>query len=124
MIMLKDLTIMLEDRPGTLADLGEALEKADVNIEGLCGVPCGDQGVMHLLVEDSAKLRSTLEEIGLEVAGEREVLTVELENKPGTLGKAARKIADAGVNIEVVYLAAETKLVVGVDDLEKARSAV
>ena len=122
--MLKDLTIIIEDRPGTLADLGEALGKAGVNIEGICGIPCGGEGVLHLLVEESADLRRALEELGVKVAGERTVLTVDLENNPGTLGKVARKIANAGANIEVVYLAAGTKLVVGVDDLGKARSAL
>ncbi|MGH7754363.1 MAG: ACT domain-containing protein, partial [Gemmatimonadales bacterium] len=53
--MAKDLTVMLDDRPGTLAQLSEALGKANVNIEGVCAMPAGGgQAAVHLLVEDAA----------------------------------------------------------------------
>ena len=84
--MTKDLTVILEDRPGTLADIGEALGKAGINIDGLCGFPCEGKGVLHILVEDTAAARRALEEIGLEVRGERQVLILELEDRPGALG--------------------------------------
>ena len=122
--MAKDLTVILENRPGTLADLGEALGKAGINIEGMCGFPCEGQGVMHLLVEDTAGVRSTLEGIGITVAGERDVLILEVEDRPGAFGDMARKIADAGVNVDLGYLATGTRLVIGADDLEKAQAAL
>ena len=122
--MAKDLTVILEDRPGTLADLGEALGKAGINIEGACGLPCEGKGVIHILVEDTAAARRALEGIGLEVRGEREILILEVEDRPGALGDIARRIANAGVNIELGYLATNNRLVIGVDDLGKARSVV
>ena len=122
--MAKDLTVILENRPGTMADLGEALGKAGINIEGMCGFPCEGQGVMHLLVEDKAGVRSTLEGIGITVAGERDVLILEVEDRPGAFGDMARKIADAGVNVDLGYLATGTRLVIGADDLEKAQAAL
>ena len=122
--MMKDLTVILEDRPGTLADVGEALGKAGINIEGGCGFPCEGEGVLHILVEDAAAARRALEGIGLEVRGEREVLVLEIEDRPGTLGEVSRRIANAGVNVDLVYLATNSRLVLGADDLDKARAAV
>jgi hypothetical protein len=122
--MMKDLTVILEDRPGTLADMGEALGKAGINIEGVSGFPSEGKGVMHVLVEDAAAARRALEEVGIEVGDEREVLVLEIEDRPGALGEVGRRIANAGVNIELVYLATNTRLVIGADDLEKARAVV
>jgi hypothetical protein len=122
--MAKDLTVVLEDRPGTLAELGEALGKAGINIDGLCGLPCEGKGIIHILVEDAAGARRALEDAGLEVSTEREVLLLEAEDRPGSLGEVARRMASSGVNIDFVYKATRTKLVIGVDDLERARGAV
>jgi hypothetical protein len=121
--MTKDLTVILEDRPGTLADMGEALGKAGINIEGLCGFPCEGKGIGHILVEDAAAARRALEEVGLEVRGERQVLVLEVKDRPGVLGEVSRRIANAGVNTDLIYLATNNRLVLGVDDLDKARAA-
>ncbi len=121
---LKDLTVSLEDRPGTLADAGEALGKAGVNIEGICGFPVGGRGVAHLLVEDAAKARKALEGAGVKVTAERDALVVDVADHPGTLGQVTRKLAKAGVNLNLVYLATNTRLVLGADNLEKARGAI
>ncbi len=122
--MAKDLTVLLEDRPGTLADLGEALGNAGINIDGMCGFPCEGKGVIHILVEDPAGARRALEDVGLEVSSERDVLLFEAEDRPGMLGEVARKIANSGVNVDLIYKATQTKLVIGADDLEKARTVV
>jgi len=122
--MLKDLTILLEDRPGTIADVGEALGKAGVNIEGLCGFPCEGKGIGHILVEDASAARRALEEIGIGVRRERQVLVLEIEDRPAALGEVSRRMANAGVNADLVYLATGTRLVLGVDDIDKARDAV
>ena len=122
--MAKDLTVILEDRPGTLADMGETLGAAGINIDGVCGLPCEGKGVIHILVEDAAGARGALEAGGFEVSAEREVLLLEVENRPGSLGETARKIAGAGVNIEAIYIASNNRLVVSVDNLEQARAAL
>ncbi|MFQ5819769.1 MAG: ACT domain-containing protein [Candidatus Heimdallarchaeota archaeon] len=121
--MPKDLIIILEDRPGTLADVGEALGKAGINIDGVCGFPCEGEGIFHILVEDADAARSAIKKTGFEVRGERSVLVLEIEDRPGEFGKITRRIADAGVNIDLAYLATNTRLVIGADDLEKARAA-
>jgi hypothetical protein len=122
--MAKDLNVMLEDKPGTLATLGEVLGKAGVNIEGVCAVPSEGKGAVHVLVEDADGARKALEAAKIGVQGERDVLVVKMEDHPGELGRVCRKIAAAGVNINLTYLATNTRLVLGVDDMEKARAAV
>jgi hypothetical protein len=122
---MKDLTVILEDRPGRLADLGEATGKAGINIEGVCGTTAEGQGAIHILVEDEAATRAALGEAGIEVRGERDVLVVDVEDRPGTMGDVARRIGDAGVNIELAYTTfGQVRLVLGVDDIDKARGAL
>lgn len=122
--MPTDLTVIVEDRPGTLASIGETLGSAGINIEGVCGFPCEGQGVIHVLVEDGASAASVLKDHGFDVREQREVIVLSVEDRPGELGRVARKIADAGVNIQVGYVATNNRLVFGVDDLEKARAAL
>jgi len=125
--MAKDLTISLEDRPGTLADLGEALGKAGVNIEGICGIGVEGRGITHVLVEDAARARQALEGAGIKVEGESDPLVSDMSkdaDRPGALGKAARALADAGVNIQVLYLATHDRGVIVTSDNAKARQAL
>jgi hypothetical protein len=122
--MAKDMTIALEDRPGILAELGEALGGADINIEGFCGYTSGSRGILHLLVDDAAATRDALGGTGIEVQDERDVVVVDVEDRPGALGVIARRIANAGVSLNLAYLATNTRLVLGADDLESVRRAV
>jgi hypothetical protein len=122
--MATDLTIHLENRVGALAELGQALGNAGVNIEGMAAAADLDEGHMHILVDDEAAAKTALEGAGVHVHGAREVLLLELANEPGELGRAAQKLAAAGVNIDLIYVASGTRLVVGADDMEKARAAV
>ena len=122
--MPKDLTIHLEDQPGALAAMGEALGKSIVNIDGICGVTSEGVGVIHILVEDATAARSAVEQAGFEVHAEREVLVVDIIDRPGELGNIARSLANAGVSLDLLYLTAGMDLVIGVDDLEKAKSAL
>ncbi len=122
--MAKDLTVFLEDRPGTLAAMGKALGKAGINIDGLCGFPCEGRGVSHILVEDAEGARRALEAIGMEVSAERDVMILEVDNRSGSLGEIAQKIADSGANLDLIYVASNSRLVVGADDLEKAQAAL
>jgi hypothetical protein len=125
---LKDLTVSVEDRPGTLADIGEALGKAGVNIEGVAGFGVEGRGIIHVLVADAGAARSALEGAGIKVEGEDEALVLEpsagFKDQPGELGRLARKIADAGVNIRVSYVAMGNRGVLVTDDNAKARQAL
>jgi hypothetical protein len=121
--MAVDLTVNVEDAPGALARVAEALGKAGLNIDGICGVG-GGQGIIHVLVEDGAAARAALEGAGLEIDSERHALVVDIEDKPGELGEITRRVGDAGVNLSACYLATRTRLVVVADETERARSAL
>lgn len=122
--MPTDLTVTLPNRPGMLAALGEALGRAGVNIDGFCAVTTAETGQVHVLVEDARGAAQALAGAGMEVSREQEVLVVPAEDRPGGLGEVMRKITDAGGNINLAYLATETRIVIGADDLAPARAAI
>jgi hypothetical protein len=120
---VNDVEIVLEDRPGALADLGQALGNAGVSIEGGGAyVACG-RGVAHFLFEDGGLARATLEAAGFRVVAVRDVVIQRLDQEvPGQLGALTRRMADAGANIEVLYSDHANRLVLVVDDLAVARA--
>lgn len=120
---MKDLSILLENRPGALADMGEALGKAGVSVEGGGAWVVDGRGVAHFLFEDSVAARRALEAAGIKVLAERDVVVQRLKQElPGQLGKLARRMAEAGVNIEVLYSDHAHQLILVVDDHKKAQS--
>ncbi|MEK6371954.1 MAG: amino acid-binding ACT domain-containing protein [Acidobacteriota bacterium] len=120
---MKDLAIELDDRPGALAEMGEALGRAGVSIEGGGVFVAGGVGVAHFLFEDPAAARAALEAAGIRVVAENDVLIQRLrQGAPGQLGKLARRMADAGVNITVQYSDHDHQLILVVDDLERGRA--
>jgi hypothetical protein len=123
-VMATDLTLHLPDRPGAMAGACEALGAAGVNIEGCCCYPAGAAGQLHLLVGDGEAARAALRAAGYHVVQDRAVAVHELEDVPGSAGDALRRVADAGANLELVYMATATRLVVGADDLGAARAAL
>ncbi len=125
---LKELRVSMEDKPGALAKLAEALAKAGVNIEAISAATSGGSGDIRVLVADTAAARKALEGSGIKVAGEREMLFVDLEDRPGSLAETAKKLADQQVNIDAIYVVGaaggKKQLAVGTADVAKARSAV
>ena len=89
---------------------------------GGCSISYGGKGNGHLLLEDAAPARRALEAAGIDVGPAREVLLVEVGDEPDALWDVMRRTAGAGVNIELLYLALDGRLVLGVDDLDKART--
>jgi hypothetical protein len=123
-----DLTITVDDQPGELARIGETLGKAGINIEGLAGFTTQGQGFIHVLVKDASGARSALEEAGLKISDEADALVMDLPSegidRPGTMGQMARKLADAGVNIQAIYLATKNRGVAVTSDNDKAQAAL
>ncbi|MFX1285489.1 MAG: amino acid-binding protein [Promethearchaeota archaeon] len=122
---MKDIAIILENRPGTLANLGETLGKAKINIEGLCGAVCEGEDLIHILVEEPRKAYNVLKQAGFKIKEEREVLVLDIKEivkKPGSGGNLFRKLALEGINIDLIYLAEDNRIVIGVDDLKKAKA--
>src|SRR5687768_17130682 len=124
--MSTDLTVVLQDRPGELARLGQATGEAGVNIQGMCAFTGEGRGVIHLLFDDdqAEAARHALEEAGMGIADEREVLVVDIEDRPGTLGELTRSLGEANVNIELAYTTFGVKLVIATDDIDSARAAL
>ena len=126
--MAKDLLVSIEDRPGELARVGEALGGAGINIEGMSAVTHEGRGIIHLLVQDAAAARRALETAGIKVEGETDVIVSDFSStdvdRPGTLGQMARAVANEGVNVTIAYLATKNRSVLGTSDNAKARKAL
>jgi hypothetical protein len=126
--MATDFEIVLEDRPGELARVGEALGNAGVDIEGIAGFGFEGRGIIHLVVEDAAAARSALGSAGVSVNRESEAMVTELPagaaSRPGEMGRMARAVADAGVNFEAIYLATGNRAVAVTSDNEKTRATL
>lgn len=118
--MVKDLTIMLKNQPRRLSQISALLGRMGINIEGIAGTQAPDKDVLHILVKEPEEARELLEKEGIH-ATVRDVLLVDVEDRPGALGEIAQKLADAGVNINLVYLTTRSELILGVDHFEKAR---
>ncbi|MBC7901434.1 MAG: amino acid-binding ACT domain-containing protein [Saprospiraceae bacterium] len=120
---MRDLTIRLENRPGAMAEMGETLGAAGVSVEGGGAWLFEGTVVAHFLFEDGDAARNALETAGIEVLADREALVQKLrQDQPGQLGKISRAMADAGVNIEVLYSDHQNQLILLVDDIEKGRA--
>jgi hypothetical protein len=119
--MGRDLTLRLTaDRPGELAKVAQTLSSAGVNIEGIAEI----EGVVHILARDPSAARSALRAGGYIMDGELEVLVLPMTDRPGELSMIMQRLADASVNLRFIYLATDTRLVIGVDDITRARAAL
>ena len=117
-----DLSILLPNRPGALAEMGEALGRAGVSIEGGGAWVVEGRGVAHFLFHDGAAARCALAAAGVVVVQQREVVLQRLKQAvPGQLGMLTRRMAEAGVNIEVLYSDHDHQLVLVVDDAQRAQ---
>src|SRR5262245_56846656 len=122
---MQDLTVIMEDRPGKLADLGEATGRAGINIAGLCAMVGDGKGLIHLLVDEGDAAGKALEDAGIGVADKREAVIVDLHDKPGAIGEVSRDLAEAGVNIDVAYtIFAGVRLVILTEDVDAAETAL
>ena len=119
---MTDLGILLEDRPGALAEMGEALGRAGLSIEGGGVFVADGKGIAHFLFADGAAAQRALAAVGIRVAEQRQVIVQRLNQaEPGQLGTIARRMAEAGVNIEVMYSDHDHRLVLVVDDIVRGR---
>ena len=122
--MAFDLVIDLENSPGALAEVAAAISDAGVNIAAATCIGPGDRAELHILVPHAEAARHVLAISHVGVSREREVVVVEVEDRPGVLADLTRKIAKAGVNLDLVYVATRDRVVFGADDLDALRAAV
>jgi hypothetical protein len=118
-----DLTLTLTDQPGSLATMGETLGRAGISVEGGGMWVVDGRGIAHFLVADGEAACTALIAAGITVTAVREVIVQKLEQGvPGQLGKLTRRMADAGVNIEVLYSDHANQLILVVDNPAKGRA--
>ena len=124
---MRAFIIHAENRPGALAHLAEALGERGINISGVSGSTWGDEGAIGLITNDDAGTRSVLDGDNADYR-ELELVAAAMEDKPGTLAAAARRLADHGVNISAIMPTGMqgTKVTVAfaVDDAAAAREAL
>jgi hypothetical protein len=123
--MATDLVIDIENTPGALARVAAAISDAGVNIAAATCVGPGDRAELHILVRHPEAVKHALA-ISHDVAitREREVVVVEVEDRPGVLADLTRKIAKAGVNLDLVYIATQNRVVFGSDDIPALKAAL
>ena len=122
--MAVDLVIDVENTPGALAQVAAAISDAGVNIAAATCVGPGERAELHILVKHAGAARHSLAISHLAVTREREVVVVEVEDSPGVLADLTRKIARAGVDLDLVYVATRNRVVFGSPDLERLKAAL
>ena len=119
-----DLVIDIENTPGALAHVAAAISDAGVNIAAATCIGPGERAELHILVPHAEAARHSLAISHLAVTREREVVVVDVEDRPGVLADLTRKIAKAGVDLDLDYVATRNRVVYGAPDLEALRAAV
>ena len=119
-----DLAIELENTPGALARVAAAISDAGVNIAAATCIGSGDRAELHILVPHAEAARHSLAISQLAVTREREVVVVDVQDRSGVLADLTRKIARAGVNLDLVYVATQNRVVFGAADLPALRDAL
>ena len=118
-----DFTIAVPNSKGSLATLAEELGREKINIEGICAVEHNGSIIFHLLTMDKAATSGAITKVGYKVVRETEVIVERIENHPGMLGQVTRSLAYAGINLTTVYLATDTRLVLGCENLSALETA-
>jgi hypothetical protein len=120
-----EIVIETRDRPGVIAAIGELLGERRINIRAAAAFTYEDRGFLHFVVDDADSAIAALKPDGWNVVEKREVLAVSLDDRPGELGRYARHLADAGINISTLYTsgaqAGDLEVIVAVENLEAAR---
>jgi hypothetical protein len=122
--MAVDLVIDIENTPGALAEVATSISDAGVNLAAATCVGPGDRAELHILVPHAEAARHVLSISHVAVTREREVVVVDVQDRPGVLADLARKIARAGVNLDLIYVATQNRIVLGADDLDGLKAAL
>ena len=122
--MAVDLVIDIENTPGALAQVAAAISDAGVNIAAATCIGPGDRAELHILVKHAGAARHSLALSQLAVTREHEVVVIDVEDRPGVLADVTRKVAKAGVNLDLVYVATRNRVVLGSPDLAALREAL
>ncbi len=122
--MAFDLVIDIENTPGALAQVAAAISDAGVNIAAATCIGSAERTELHILVPHAEAARHSLAISHLAVSREREVVVVDVADRPGVLADLTRRIARAGVDLDLVYVATGNRVVFGAADLDALRAAL
>ncbi len=122
--METDLTVALFNRPGTLLRATGVLGRAGVNIDGACGYVCEGQGIFHVLVAEAERARRALMDAGFDIIAERQAVVTTVEDRPGGAADVLRGVAEAGVNVDLLYVTVDGRLVIAGDDVAAIQRAL
>jgi hypothetical protein len=119
-----DLVVEIENTPGALARVAAAISDAGVNIAAATCLAPAERAELHILVPHAEAARHALAISHVAVTREREVVVVDVEDRPGVLADLTRKIARAEVNLDLAYVATRNRVVFGAPDLAALRAAL
>jgi hypothetical protein len=122
--MAVDLVIDIENAPGALAEVAAAISDAGVNIAAATCIGAGERAELHILVKHAGAARHSLAISHVAVTREREVVVIDVEDRPGVLADLTRRIAKAGVDLDLVYVATQNRVVFGAPDLDALKAAL
>ena len=122
--MASDLVIELDNEPGALARVATAISDAGVNIAAATCMGAGHNVELHILVPHAEPVRHALAITHTAVSREREVVVVQAQDRPGELAELANRVALAGVNLDLLYVATGSRVVFGSDDIEALKEAL
>lgn len=122
--MAVDLVIEIENTPGALAEVAKSISDAGVNVSAATCVGPGERAELHILVPRAEPVKHALAISHVGVTREREVVVVDVEDRPGVLAELTGKVARAGVNLDLVYIATKNRIVFGAADLDGLRAAL
>jgi hypothetical protein len=122
--MATDLVIEIDNEPGALARVAAAVSDAGVNLAAATCIGPGNRAELHILVPHAEAVRHALAITNVAVTREREVVVVDVEDRPGELADIARRVAKEGINLDLVYVATHNRVVLGSPDIEKLRGAL
>lgn len=122
--MPMDLVIEVDNEPGALALVAKAVSDAGVNIAAATCLHASERAELHILVPHSSAAKHSLAISQLAVTREREVAVVEVDDRPGVLADLAAKVAAAGINLDLVYVATGNRVVFGAADLDALRAVL
>lgn len=124
---MKEFDVYVQDKPGELAKVCEILGGNGVNIRAIASERAQPKPLIRIVTDDEATTKSTLRRLGV-AYDQRDVLSIRLPDRPGELGKMARKLAMAMVNVDSIYILSKengmTEMALTVDNIVKAERAL
>ncbi len=120
---IKQLSVFMENKPGRLTEITDALGQAGINIRGFSVADMADYGIFRLIVHDLDKAKQVLDGLGF-TAKESDVICVNVEDRPGGLAGILKIFSEHEISVEYMYIIAETKIAFSIEEIDKAVSVL